>query len=81
MTWDKYQKKLYCCVPESEHDVVVLSLGETAWDMERTIASNDTPLLQLQITYDEIHLIGTFMLGFKASVLYFYLTHCCPVMN
>ena len=67
MTWDKTQLKLFCCVPESGHDVVELKKADTAWELERTVSANDVPLLQLHTTYDENHLIGSFMMGFKVS--------------
>ncbi|XP_047484728.1 uncharacterized protein LOC125036301 [Penaeus chinensis] len=66
MTWTNCRTYLYCCVQEHGQDVCSFTKGESSWILDRIIAPNDEKLLMLHLTHDQKHLIGTFMLGFKA---------------
>ncbi|ROT75470.1 putative NACHT and WD repeat domain-containing protein 2 isoform X2 [Penaeus vannamei] len=66
MTWTTCRTYLYCCVQDHGQDVCAYTKGEASWTLDRIIAPNDEKLLMLHLTHDQKHLIGTFMLGFKA---------------
>ncbi|XP_050688331.1 NACHT and WD repeat domain-containing protein 2-like [Eriocheir sinensis] len=65
MTWTKNREYLYCCTREHGQDVCAFRRGEASWTMDRVVAANEHRLLMLHLTGDQMHLIGTFMLGFQ----------------
>ena len=81
MAWGTPEKDLvYCCIPDHGNDIYLYRRNEKSWEMERFIAENTEPLLQLQLSYEEEHIIGTSMLGFLVSIrlkLYFNALHFC----
>ncbi|XP_063848129.1 LOW QUALITY PROTEIN: NACHT and WD repeat domain-containing protein 2-like [Scylla paramamosain] len=65
MTRTKNRERMYCCTQEHGQDVCAFRRDDKCWEMERVVAANEHRLLMLHLTGDEMHLIGTFMLGFQ----------------
>lgn len=66
MCWGTKEKDMvYCCVPGKDHDVCKFLRKETQWELDRIIACSNIALLQLQLSFEEMHLIGTHMAGFE----------------
>ncbi|XP_045112132.1 NACHT and WD repeat domain-containing protein 2-like isoform X2 [Portunus trituberculatus] len=65
MTRTKNRERMYCCTLEHGQDVCAFRRNEKCWEMESVVAANEHRLLMLHLTGDEMHLIGTFMLGFQ----------------
>lgn len=65
MCWGGDHSQVYCCSRDYGHDVCEFLKKEDTWALERTVASNQEPLLQLFLDFDKENLIGTFMSGFK----------------
>ena len=68
MTWgDEDKLTIFCCSMEHGHDVCKFKRQENDWVLDKLIAQNTTALLQLDLSYEENHLIGTHMNGFLVS--------------
>ena len=62
------QDKVWVCDQAETHDVTMYKFSNCGWAKEKTYSKNSYPLLMLELSSDEIFVIGTFMTGFQVRI-------------
>ena len=59
----KDQSRVWVCDTQGSHTVAMFKCGKKGWAKERTYRENKSPLLMLELSQDEVFIIGEMKLS------------------